>query len=86
MSRFRIKIWFPDDEKILLTRFRNGDCKWCVVSHADMVTREIATVHGLSPQSAKWTVEKLTGAVDGWDIIFTSNTKVDRWIKRHGHG
>jgi hypothetical protein len=40
----------------------------------------------LSPKSVKWTVEKIRGHMQGWEIVCHSDQPIEHLIKHHAHG
>jgi len=49
------------------------------------LARECADANHVPEYTVHWTVEKLAGVVDGWDIVYTSSMPRLTRAKRHAH-
>jgi hypothetical protein len=85
MKRWRILVWMPQQQNISVKRHINKDCRLCVVRQAHDMACKIAVNLNVKIGELCWQVERPTGHLDKWEIVWTDKTGLSPAVKRHAH-
>jgi hypothetical protein len=85
MTRWRLRTWFADrPTRPKVTQYQ-GACKLCAIARCIRQARAMDAVRRVRPGTCLWQVERLTGVVDRWEIVFTNRSRIGDWVLNHGH-
>jgi|SRR5271155_2012878 len=84
-TRWRVRVWFALAEEHQITRYRNATCKLCIVQWAEALSASLKVAAPPEWGVPKWTVEKLKGHLNGWQIVVHSGMVQGDLAKRHAH-
>ena len=85
MTRWRVTYWPVAKPTVKKRVHRQGDCKLCIIDYAMTTIEQVALDNHRTYRDYGWTVEKLTGVVDGWTIVYTNSQQRLTGVKRHAH-
>lgn len=84
MRRFRVKVTVPlQSPRVTTTTFTNP-CRLCAAAAALRIVTNVADTFKVKPETIEWTLERLTGAPDRWEIEMTNRSRLHWLIARHG--
>jgi hypothetical protein len=84
-QRYRLRAWFPEREDQVAKKHLTLKCKVCAMARAMDMAENMEANMGRAPGSAKWTVERIDGHLNGWVIVARSEHIPGAWVRRHGH-
>jgi len=85
MARWRAKIWFADRPDVILQWHRNIPCKLCAIHMIQLRAAGIEKETKRAAGTAKWSLERIRGHLQGWEIVFHSDQRIGNLPARHGH-
>ncbi len=83
MARWRITLEHLADPVARRKVHRQHRCKLCMIYLAMTLACEMAGIRNVPVADISWELEKLTGVVDGWNIVYTSRMPTLTKVKRH---
>jgi len=85
MTRWRYTIWLKDRPEVKVKKHRQSACKLCIIDHCQAAATAVAITHRVPVGRVGWMVERLTGVVDGWAIVYTSEMPKLTRVRCHAH-
>lgn len=69
MSRWRLRTWMKDQPSVALKTHYQHQCQACMIIRVKKQATDMADRFNLVPVQVKWSLEVLSGSINGWNIV-----------------
>jgi hypothetical protein len=85
LIRWRLTAEFPPPSQVEIKQWYTHECKLCAAKRASQLATALEMRWDKPPGTARWSVGRYSGHLQGTEIVASDATIGERVMKRHAH-